>query len=50
MLLGRAHLINLIDIVILVAALVGLGWWVLRGDALNRAAEESPGTESPEHH
>jgi len=29
---------------------VGLGWWVLRGDALNRAAEESPGTESPEHH
>jgi hypothetical protein len=21
---------------------VGLGWWVLRGDARNRAAEEAP--------
>ena len=29
----------------------GLGWWVLRGDALNRAAEEALETEpSAEHH
>jgi len=40
------------SVTFLVASLgvVGLGWWVLRGDARNRAAEESPGTESPEHH
>jgi len=29
---------------------VGLGWWVLRGDARNRAAEESLETEATEHH
>ena len=29
---------------------VGLGWWVLRGDARNRAAEESLETEAAEHH
>jgi hypothetical protein len=29
---------------------VGLGWWVLRGDALNRKAEESIQSESSEHH
>jgi len=37
----------------LVAALgvAGLGWWVLRGDARNRAAEETIETESSaEHH
>jgi hypothetical protein len=40
----------------LVAALgvVGLGWWVLRGDARNRAAEEaaldSEAAASAEHH
>jgi len=37
----------------LVAALgvVGLGWWVLRGDARNRAAEEAAlETEPAEHH
>jgi len=28
----------------------GLGWWVLRGDALNRKSEESMQTEAPEHH
>jgi hypothetical protein len=28
----------------------GLGWWVLRGDARNRAAEESLETEAAEHH
>jgi hypothetical protein len=36
----------------LVAALgvVGLGWWVLRGDARNRAAEETLETEpNPPH-
>jgi len=40
------------SVAFLVAGLgvVGLVWWVLRGDALNRAAEESLGTESPEHH
>lgn len=37
----------------LVAALgvVGLGWWVLRKDAQNRAGEESMQAEVPaEHH
>lgn len=40
----------------LVAALgvVGLGWWVLRGDRINREAEESvesaPGDGSEAHH
>jgi hypothetical protein len=38
----------------LVAALgvVGLGWWVLRGDARNRAAEEAALDNEPasEHH
>jgi len=29
---------------------VGLGWWVLRGDARNRKAEESMQSESSEHH
>ena len=29
---------------------VGLGWWVLRGDARNRAVEESLETEAAEHH
>jgi hypothetical protein len=35
------------SITLLVASLgvVGLGWWVLRGDALNRAAE----TEAEKH-
>ena len=37
----------------LVASLgvAGLGWWVLRGDAMNRKAEESMQPESrSEHH
>lgn len=37
----------------LVAALgvVGLGWWVLRGDAKNRAGEDAAlETEPAEHH
>lgn len=43
------------SITFLVASLgvVGLGWWVLRGDARNRAAEadlESPNSESPPKH
>jgi hypothetical protein len=35
----------------LVAAIgvVGLGWWVLRGDARNRKAEASSDTPEPEH-
>ena len=28
----------------------GLGWWVLRGDALNRAAENTADGESPVEH
>ena len=45
------------SVTFLVAALgvVGLGWWVLRGDKLNRAAEEAAeraASESPDeaHH
>ena len=41
------------SITFLVAALgvAGLGYWVLRGDARNRAAEEALETESSaEHH
>jgi F0F1-type ATP synthase membrane subunit c/vacuolar-type H+-ATPase subunit K len=40
------------SLALLVAALgvAGLGWWVLRGDARNRAAEEaSYETETAEH-
>jgi hypothetical protein len=40
------------SITFLVAALgvVGLGWWVLRGDARNRAAEQEAETAAkPEH-
>ena len=40
------------SITFLVASLgvVGLGWWVLRGDALNRAAEaELENATKPEH-
>jgi hypothetical protein len=40
------------SITFLVASLgvVGLGWWVLRGDALNRAAEtEAENATNPEH-
>ena len=32
---------------------IGLGWWVLRGDAINRAAEEVSDTAPPKessHH
>jgi hypothetical protein len=41
------------SITFLVASLgvVGLGWWVLRGDARNRAAEsESESTSTPDTH
>ncbi len=39
------------SVTFLVAALgvAGLGWWVLRGDARNRAAEEALEVESAEH-
>lgn len=34
-----------------VLGVAGLGWWVLRGDALNRAAEQALESEAqPEHH
>lgn len=40
------------SITFLIAALgvAGLGWWVLRGDARNRAAEEAAETEPTEPH
>jgi hypothetical protein len=40
------------SITFLVAALgvVGLGWWVLRGDRINRAAETSLETPAPPEH
>jgi hypothetical protein len=41
-----------LSISLLVASLgvVGLGWWVVRGDALNRAAEtEAENAANPEH-
>jgi hypothetical protein len=40
------------SITFLVAGLgvVGLGWWVLRGDARNRAAERSLETPAPPEH
>ncbi len=39
------------SITFLVAALgvVGLGWWVLRGDKRNRAAEAAETPAPPEH-
>ena len=39
------------SVTFLVAAIgvVGLGWWVLRGDARNRAAERALETPAPEH-
>ncbi|MDQ6879491.1 MAG: hypothetical protein M3082_17705 [Candidatus Dormibacteraeota bacterium] len=40
------------SVTFLVASLgvVGLGWWVLRGDALNRAAEtEAEEAATPDH-
>jgi UPF0716 family protein affecting phage T7 exclusion len=33
-----------------VLGVTGLGWWVLRGDARNRAAEETLEPESAEQH
>ena len=33
-----------------VLGVTGLGWWVLRGDAINRAAEEAVEAEAAEHH
>jgi hypothetical protein len=40
------------SITFLVAALgvVGLGWWVLRGDRINRAAEASLEAPAPPEH
>jgi hypothetical protein len=39
-----------LSVTFLVASLgvVGLGWWVLRGDRLNRAAEEAADQAVPE--
>ena len=39
------------SVTFLVAALgvVGLGWWVLRGDARNRKAEETADASAPDH-
>lgn len=40
------------SVTFLVASLgvAGLGWWVLRGDKLNRAAEEAAEPDGPESH
>jgi hypothetical protein len=40
------------SVTFLVATLgvAGLGWWVLRGDAINRKAEESAERSTSEHH
>lgn len=40
------------SITFLVASLgvVGLGWWVLRGDARNRAAEEAADSATADEH
>ncbi|TAN35009.1 hypothetical protein EPN29_01455 [bacterium] len=40
------------SLTLLVASLgvVGLGWWVLRGDALNRATEPTEQPAEAEHH
>jgi hypothetical protein len=40
-----------LSVTFLVASLgvVGLGWWVLRGDARNRKGEEIAETATPEH-
>ena len=39
------------SVTFLVASLgvVGLGWWVLRGDARNRKAEETSDAAAPDH-
>jgi hypothetical protein len=33
-----------------VLGVTGLGWWVIRGDARNRAAEDAMETEPTENH
>ena len=33
-----------------VGGVTGLGWWVLRGDAINRRAEDAVETNAAEHH
>jgi hypothetical protein len=33
-----------------VLGVTGLGWWVIRGDARNRAAEDAMETDSGEQH
>lgn len=39
-----------ITFLVAVVGVTGLGWWVLRGDARNREAEDSVETEAAEHH
>ncbi len=39
-----------VTFLIALLGVVGLGWWVLRGDARNRAAEESSEAEPTEPH
>lgn len=37
-------------LLVALVGVVGLGFWVLRGDARNRAAEEAADTGATEHH
>ena len=45
-----AWLFMSLTFLVAVIGVTGLGWWVLRGDARNREAEEKLETEVPEHH
>ena len=45
-----AWLFMSITFLVAVIGVSGLGWWVLRGDARNRAAEEALDNEATEHH
>jgi len=39
-----------ITFAIALLGVAGLGWWVLRGDAINRASEDIDEAEPSEHH
>ncbi len=39
-----------ITFLVALTGVIGLGWWVLRGDARNRASEEIAEAEPPSSH
>jgi len=45
-----AWLAMTITFAVALLGVAGLGWWVLRGDARNRASEEIEEAEPTEHH